>query len=329
MSPSVLARPTLVVEERRRKVPLTEGRHKRHNLLPRKLRPGTDPQGSGDVGSGTDPGKNALLLGHPPGHVECLVVLNLLDAVQQRHVKRVGDEAGTDALDLVRARRPAGDDRRVRGLHSEGLEVRVDAADEAGDARDRASGADARNDGVDVVLRVLPDLRARRALVDCGVRGVRELRRHVHVLARRVLLLVELVRRGDSALHALLLRRQDEVCTEVLQERPALDAHGLGHRERELVALVGADEGERDAGVAAGRLDDVCVLVEDSPLLAVLDQRHAQTVLHGLHRVLGLHLQVDLRVDVLAEAAQQHQRRVAHSLGEVRENATTRSHCLF
>ena len=50
------------------------------------------------------------------------------------------------------------------------------------DAGDRAAGPDARDEGVDLAVEVGPDLLGRRAAVDLGVGGVRELHRHVAVV---------------------------------------------------------------------------------------------------------------------------------------------------
>ena len=64
----------------------------------------------------------------------------------------------------------------------------------------------------------------------------------------------------DGARHALGAGREHELRAEDGEQLPALDGHGLGHGEDELVALGGADEGEADARVAAGGLDDDGVL---------------------------------------------------------------------
>ena len=60
----------------------------------------------------------------------------------------------------------------------------------------------------------------------------------------------------DGAVHALLARRQHDLGAERLEQPAAFQAHGLGHGHDQLVAAGGAGEGQADAGVAAGRLDD-------------------------------------------------------------------------
>ena len=89
----------------------------------------------------------------------------------------------------------------------------------------------------------------------------------------------------DRALHAFGAGREHELGAEHGEQRAALERHRLGHREDQLVALGRGDERERDAGVAAGRLDDDGVLVQHAALLRVLDHRHADAVLHAAERI--------------------------------------------
>ena len=65
----------------------------------------------------------------------------------------------------------------------------------------------------------------------------------------------------------------------IAQQRTAFQAHRLGHGERQVIALGGGDEGQGDARVAAGRLDDLRVRVENAVLLGGLDHRPADAVL--------------------------------------------------
>ena len=60
----------------------------------------------------------------------------------------------------------------------------------------------------------------------------------------------------DHAGAALRGRGEDDLGAEEAHQLAALDGEGLGHGDDERIALGGADHGEADAGVAAGRLDD-------------------------------------------------------------------------
>jgi hypothetical protein len=60
-----------------------------------------------------------------------------------------------------------------------------------------------------------------------------------------------------------------------------------------LVTLGRRDERQRDAGVAAGRLDDDGVLLENAALFGVLDHRHADAVLDAAQRIEKFALEQD------------------------------------
>ena len=85
----------------------------------------------------------------------------------------------------------------------------------------------------------------------------------------------------------------------------------------ELVAAGGAGEGQADAGVAAGRLDDGGVLVDLAVALGGVDHGHADAVLDRPERVEVLQLGDHGRLGVADHAAQADQRRVADGLGDV------------
>ncbi len=59
---------------------------------------------------------------------------------------------------------------------------------------------------------------------------------------------------GDSAFHAFRPFGQHQIGAERLEQLAALDAHGFRHGQRQLVTARGGHEGQRDAGIAAGRL---------------------------------------------------------------------------
>ncbi len=73
------------------------------------------------------------------------------------------DEAGADALDRVRARLAAGQDRRKRRLDREDLEVRPFLLEHLGAAGDVPAGADAGDQGVERMCR------AKSRRISCAV----------------------------------------------------------------------------------------------------------------------------------------------------------------
>ena len=74
------------------------------------------------VGAGRDAARNALELRHEARGVEGGLVADRHHLVDDRAVEHLGHEAGADALDLVRARLAAGEDRRVLRLHRDDLQ---------------------------------------------------------------------------------------------------------------------------------------------------------------------------------------------------------------
>src|SRR6202044_1612098 len=86
-----------------------------------------------------------------------------------------GDEAGAQALELVRAGLAAGENRGAGRLDGDQLEGGLAGLDDLADARDGAARADAGDDDVDLAVGVLPYLLSGRPAVDGGVGGVREL----------------------------------------------------------------------------------------------------------------------------------------------------------
>ena len=138
-----------------------------------------------------------------------------------------------------------------RRLDRDDVQLRVALLQHLARARDRAARPDAADEHVDVAVERVPQLRAGRAAVRLGVGGVGELVGQEDVVA------LGHVARG---LHRLVhpAHRLDDLHARAVhaQQRLALAAHALRQRQHEVVALRGADERERDAGVARGRLDD-------------------------------------------------------------------------
>ena len=78
---------------------------------------------------------------------------------------------------------------------------------------------------------------------------------------------------------------------KALQQNAALQAHGVGHGEDQLVAFHRGNERQRDAGVAAGRLDQHGLAGLDFPgALGLVDHADADAVFHAAARVLAFQL---------------------------------------
>ena len=145
-------------------------------------------------------------------------------------------------------------------------------------ARDRATGPAAGHEGGDLPVGLLPDLGARRPVVDLGVGQVGEL---VGPPGTGNLA-------GEAVGHAVVAvrrvgwdrgRRDDDLGTVGLQEPDLLAAHLVGQHENAAVALDGGRHGQPDAGVAGGRLDDRAAWPQPALPLGLVDHRDGDTVL--------------------------------------------------
>jgi hypothetical protein len=93
---------------------------------------------------------------------------------------------------------------------------------------------------------------------------------------------------GDGALHAVGTRGEDDFGAEGKQGDTALKAHGFRHGEDELVALDCGDEGQGDAGVAAGGFNEHGLAGRDlAGLFGGVDHRKANAVFHARYGVLA------------------------------------------
>ena len=192
------------------------------------------------------------------------------------------------ALDLVRAgleRLPGErlrDDRRILRLDGDGLEgglARLDALRVTPVIVPPVPTAETR-------MSILPSVSSQNssAVVFLWISGLAGLLNCCGIHEFGVFLR-EFLGAGDRAFHAFGAGREHQLRAEHREQRAALERHRLGHGEDELVALGRGDEGQRDAGVAAGRLDDHGVLVDHAALLGVFDHGHADAVLHAAERI--------------------------------------------
>jgi hypothetical protein len=135
---------------------------------------------------------------------------------------------------------------------------------------------------------------------------------------RAVDLAQELLGATDRALHALRARRQLELRAEEGEHLAPLHRHRLRHDQDQAVAAGGGDEGQRDAGIARGRLDQRAAGLESAGGFQRVDHVDADTVLHARDRVEEFELEQDFGIDapLLGEPVEAHERRVADGLGD-------------
>ena len=122
------------------------------------------------IGSaGGDADQHALLVADLLAGGKGVLVGDGDDLIVDLGVQHVGHKAGTDALNLVRARSALAQHGGGSRLNGHDLDVGVLALQVLADTGDGAAGTDAGHEDVDLAVGVLPDLRAGGAL--CGHRG--------------------------------------------------------------------------------------------------------------------------------------------------------------
>ena len=90
----------------------------------------------------------------------------------------------------------------------------------------------------------------------------------------------QLMGAGDGALHALGGFGQFQLRAQDQQHLAPFQRHGFRHHQDQPIALGGGDEGQRDAGIAAGGFDQGGFAGRDDALLFQrLDHRDADAVL--------------------------------------------------
>ena len=169
-------------------------------------------------------------------HEEALLVVDAHDVVEDLQVHRRREEVLADALDLVRERlgdAPLLDEvvvERPHRIDADDLHAGHLLAQELAGAAERAAGAHAGAEDVELAAGLLPDLRPAREVVSLGVGGV------------VVLVRVEAVRRlARDALRDLVVAARvvrldgrgadDDARAEGAQVRDLLLAHLVGHDE--------------------------------------------------------------------------------------------------
>src|SRR5690606_11463104 len=252
--------------------------------------------------------QDPLLAGEAPGGGDGVVVGDGDDLVVDGGIEHGRHEAGPDPLLAVRARLPAGEDGALGGLDGHDVDLRLALAQVSARSGDRASRSDAGDEDVHAPLRVLPDLRARRAVMDGRVVGVVELARHPRAVAEA---LADLFRTLDRAPHPSRAFGQDHDPAQRSQHVAPLDGHGVRHGEDAAEAEGRCGEGDADPRVAARRLHDHLPGSELTPLDRGFQHGDPDAVLDRIVRVEPLVFDDDGSREPFSHATEPDERRAA------------------
>ena len=178
-------------------------------------------------------------------------------------------------------------------LHPHDLDRRLHRLQIPPGTHQRARGAHACHEVVDLTAGLLEDLGPRGLEVGERVRLVLILVGHV-VLAREGL--HERMSLTDGPVDVVLGRGLDHVGAEPLQDETPLGADALRHAELHLVAFGRPDHGDGDACIAGGRLEDDLALGELTGLLSLVDHVESRPVLDRPSGVTSFKLAEDLHL---------------------------------
>ena len=194
----------------------------------------------------------------------------------------------------LRARRAARQHRAVLGLDRDHPEAGLARLQHRADPGQRAAGADAADHDIDRAAGVAS--RFPRRSCGGGSPGLAGFWNCCGMKASGSDL-DDLLGPGDGAAHALRRRGQLELGAEQQQHLAAFDRHAVRHRQDQPIALGGADKGERDPGIARGRLDQHGAGLDAAGGLGRLDHRQPDAVLDRGERVEELAFAEDVGLD--------------------------------
>ncbi len=254
---------------------------------------------------------------------EGILVRDLLHLVDDRHVQRADHEIVANALDPVDARLAraalvklvvvdaaygigADNANFSAGLGCFLLQVLAGTGN-------RATGADAADEAVDLPVRVLPDLRARGQVVGLGI---------VHVV---ILIGVEaagcLPRNALGDLHVALRMvmgqigaRDDDPRSVGLEHVDLFPAHLVGHGEHATIAAHRSGHREPEAGVTRGALHQGRAGPEQTGLFGAAHHVHRHAVLDRPAGIEVFELCEHRRHAFVGKAVELHERRLADEL---------------
>ena len=256
-------------------------------------------QGGVSRAAGGNPAEDAFL-GREPAHGGLGVVLaDIDDAVHAAAVEDFRQVFLGPAPD-------AGNARAIARLQADDLDRRIHLLEVARYAHDGAGGAHGTDEVRHGSFGVAPDLLA--GFLEMGERvvGIGELVEQLAFAAP-----VHLDGQVPGAFHAFLFGDGDEFGAVGGHRSLAFLAHVGGHDEFHAIALDRRGHGERDAGIAAGRLDEYVAGGDIAAFLGLLDHAHGGAVLDGAGGIVAFELHQHMIAGPARHALQADEGRVA------------------
>ena len=168
----------------------------------------------------------------------------------------------------------AGKDGGFRRFHGHDLEAGDVLLEEAARARDGRTGTHTGHQHVHMAHAVGKDLGAGGEVMGLHGQRVGELPEQ-----QAVALFRQFFRDLDGPLHAFGGRGQHQFRAQGMQQVAAFHAHGIGHGQHAVQAPHGSHQGDADAQVAAGGLNDGAAGFDVAPLHGLVDHMEGHAIL--------------------------------------------------
>ncbi|GHO55476.1 hypothetical protein KSB_39510 [Ktedonobacter robiniae] len=256
--------------------------------------------------------QDTLLACQAPGPVERGTVINTNHIVDNSGIIVTREHIHADTFDLVGPGGIARVDRAWR-VRANDFDLWILLFEIAAGPRNSSTCADARDESRDLARRIAPNLWARRAIVRRWIGRVRIL---VGTARAR-----NLLRQAIGDIFVVLWRvmgnaaRADHNLRAIRAQQASLLLAGLvGHDEDAVIAFDRRRDCQAMPGITARWLDNRPTWTQQALLLAVLDHRRANAILHAPTRIKKLHLRQYHRRHIACDALQLHQRRIPDPL---------------
>jgi hypothetical protein len=181
-------------------------------------------------------------------------------------------------------------ENRARGVGQHDLDLGCDAGEISRDTGERAAGADAADDGIEVVIHLLPDFWRRGLLVRAGIGRIAELVdvEGVGRLARETLRQVTIVFRMSLA---DIRAGQHHLGAHGPEVKDLLLAHLVGNDEEQPITFLRRHQREPEPGVARRCLDQRAAGRQPAVTLGRLDEIEPDAILDRAAGILILELE--------------------------------------
>ena len=205
-------------------------------------------------------------------------------------------------------------DRRSFGFNGNNFHVGIFRFQKFSDARQSSAGADARDEDINIAVRVVPNFDARRVEMRLRVCGIGELRRNERVGN----FCGKFFSFGNGAPHAVFAVSQNDFRAVSFEQLATFDAHCVGHGENRTITASRRETCQTDTRVAACRFDNHAVGLEFAVAFRMFNHCFGDAIFNGAGgvEVFELDEQPSVEFDGRRKIFRVKQRRVANQFSD-------------